>query len=152
MPATSVWIFHSPADAVVAPAAGNALLDFYTAFVPESAIEFVDTVESAHGWVTTETGNPCAEMGGDFINACDFDMAGELLRHAYGDLEPREEAQARQLKSIDVSGYFDGDSDVADRAFAYVPTGCLSRTAQRAACTLPCTVACRAPNSWTIAS
>ena len=123
---TRVWLFHSPADAVVAPAAGDALQAFYAAFVPDSAIAFVNTIETAHGWATLETGSPCAEMGGDFINACNFDTAGELLRHAYGELGPRQEAQAEHLRSIDVSELFDSDSDVADMAFAYVPADCAS--------------------------
>jgi poly(3-hydroxybutyrate) depolymerase len=121
-----VWIFHSPADSVVSPAAGVALRDFYTAFVDESAVVFVDEVEAAHGWVTLDAGVACDELGGDFVNACDYDAAGELLRHAYGELQPRGEAVEDNLVYLDVDAYFDSDSDVADQAFAYIPAGCAS--------------------------
>ena len=121
---SKIWIYHSPADSVVAPFAGDALRDFYAAFVPEAAIEYVDSIESAHAWVTLDSGQACGEAGGDFINACDFDAAGELLRHAYGELDPRGETQSLRLMSITVSEWFDSDSDVADTAFAYVPQDC----------------------------
>jgi len=51
-----VWIFHSPADSVVAPAAGKSLADFYRAFVPAGQVVLVDDVETAHGWPTLDAG------------------------------------------------------------------------------------------------
>jgi poly(3-hydroxybutyrate) depolymerase len=122
--ASRVWIFHSPADTVVSPSAGVALRDFYTDFVDESAVVFVDDVEAAHGWVTVDAGLACNELGGDFINACDYDAAGALLHHAYGELKPRGKSIEQNLVLLDVSGYFESDSDVADQAFAYIPSSC----------------------------
>ena len=122
-----VWIFHSPADAVVAPAAGRALRDFYRAFVPEQQIEFVDNVETAHGWPTLDAGAACMEWGGDYINDCDYDAAGSMLRHLYGELEARApQAKAANLVDLDVSAYFGSGSDVGDVAYAYVPDACRS--------------------------
>ena len=123
-----VWIFHSPADAVVAPAAGQALRDFYRAFVPERQIEFVGDVETAHGWPTLDAGAECMEWGGDYINDCDYDAAGSLLRHLYGDLKARaSQAKAGNLIDLDVSAYFGSGSDVGDIAYAYVPDACRSK-------------------------
>jgi hypothetical protein len=119
-----VWIFHSPADAVVSPLAGDVLVDFYEAFVAPGNITQVSDVNAAHGWVTADDGLPCGEQGGDFINACGFDAAGELLRHMYGALEPRGEASADNLLTVDLGGYFPSGSDVADQGFAYVPDSC----------------------------
>ena len=124
-----VWIFHSPVDSVVSPIAGAALRDFYAEFVPRSNIAFISTLDAAHGWVTIDSGARCEELGGDFINACDYDAAGELLGHVYGDLNPRGDAVAENLITIDVSGYFDSDSDVADMAYAYVPGNCRENSA-----------------------
>ena len=120
-----VWIFHSPADSVVAPAAGRALADFYRAFVPEEQVALVDDVETAHGWPTLDAGVACAELGGDYINDCDFDAAGELLRHLYGELGPRApEARAENLVEADFSRYFGSGSDVAETGYLYVPQAC----------------------------
>lgn len=122
-----VWIFHSPADSVVAPAAGRALADFYRAFVPDSQVVLVDDVETAHGWPTLNSGAACLEWGGDYINDCDYDTAGNLLRHLYGDLNAREpQAGAENLVAADFSAYFDSDSDVSKTGYLYVPDSCSS--------------------------
>ena len=119
------WIFHSPADSVVAPAAGSALRDFYRAFVAADQVVFVDDVETAHGWPTLDAGVACQELGGEYINDCDFDAAGELLRHLHGDLAPRTpEARPENLVEADFSAYFGSGSDVAKTGFLYIPDVC----------------------------
>ena len=120
-----VWIFHSPADSVVAPAAGRALADFYEAFVPPERIALVDDVETTHGWPTLDSGAACLEWGGDFINDCDYDTAGAILRHLHGDLDARApQAKPENLVAADFSAYFDSGSDVAKSGYLYVPEGC----------------------------
>ena len=120
-----VWIFHSPADSVVAPAAGRALADFYRAFVPDDRVTLVDDVETAHGWPTLDSGAACDEWGGDFINDCDYDTAGEILRHLHDGLAPRApQAQADNLVEADFSAYFASGSHVAETGYLYVPDAC----------------------------
>jgi hypothetical protein len=122
-----VWIFHSPADSVVAPAAGRALADFYRPFVPADQLVLVDDVETAHGWPTLDAGSGCLEWGGDFINDCDYDTAGEILEHLYGDLVAREpQAKPENLVEADFSGYFGSGSQVAKSGYMYVPAACRS--------------------------
>jgi hypothetical protein len=89
-----VWIFHSPADSVVASAAGSALRDFYHAFVTADQVALVDDVETAHGWPTLDAGAACLDWGGDYINDCDYDTAGAILRHLYGELHARAAGKA----------------------------------------------------------
>ncbi len=120
-----VWIFHSPADFVVAPSAGRALADFYRAFVPGEQVVFVDDVQAAHGWPTVDAGGACLEPGGDYINACDFDAAGAILKHLYGDLNPRKpEASPDNLVEADFSTYFTSGSHVAKSGYLYIPDAC----------------------------
>lgn len=120
-----VWIFHSPADSVVATAAGQALRDFYSAFVPAESVAFVDDVETAHGWPTLDAGAACQQAGGDYINDCDYDTAGAILGHLYGNLKPRAaQADSARLVETDLSGYFGSDSDVAKSGYMYVPDNC----------------------------
>jgi len=130
MAADRIWIFHSPVDTVVAPAVGAALRDFYADFVADPAqIEFVDDVETAHGWPTVDAGASCLEWGGDFINACDFDTAGRLLGHIYGELLPRAPAaDPDSLFVLDVSRYFGDGNGVADTAYVYAPENCRAAT------------------------
>jgi poly(3-hydroxybutyrate) depolymerase len=126
-----VWIFHSPADSVVAPAAGRALRDFYLAFVTADQVAFVDDVETAHGWPTLDAGADCLEWGGDYINDCDYDAAGAILRHLYGDMNTRElRAKPENLVETDMSGYFHSGSHVAKSGYLYVPDSCRDNTKQ----------------------
>lgn len=120
-----VWIFHSPADSVVAPAAGRALADFYRAFVPAGRVVLVDDIETAHGWPTLESGAACLEWGGDYINSCDYDTAGMILRHLHGDLDARApKANPDNLVEADFSTYFGKGSHVAETGYLYVPDAC----------------------------
>jgi poly(3-hydroxybutyrate) depolymerase len=120
-----VWIFHSPADSVVSPAAGRALRDFYRAFVAVDHVAFVDDVETAHGWPTLDAGAACTEWGGDYINDCDYDTAGAILQHLYGDLNARDlQAKPENLVETDMSAYFGSGSHVAESGYLYVPDSC----------------------------
>ena len=122
-----VWIFHSPSDSVVAPAAGRAAHDFYQALVTEGQVVLVDDVETAHGWPTLDAGADCTEWGGDYINDCDYDTAGTILAHLYGDLNPRvPEAEAGSMVEADFSAYSPSGSDVAKKGYMYVPDACRS--------------------------
>lgn len=122
---TRAWVFHSPADAVVSPAAGQALADFYAMLLPADNVAFVTAPRSAHGWPTMSSGAPCEQMGGDFINSCNFDAAGELLKFLFGGLaNPRQDMLTRELRTVDLSKWFPADSDVAKDGFAYVPANC----------------------------
>lgn len=125
----NVWVFHSPEDAVVAEGVSVGLVDFYSQFVPERQIRFVDDVEAAHGWPTLDAGEECLQQGGDYINACDFDAAGELLEHLYGDLSPPSAGAAEgELVAVDMSPYFKSGSGVAKTGYAYVPHTCTATT------------------------
>jgi poly(3-hydroxybutyrate) depolymerase len=124
-----VWVFHSPADAVVSPAAGEALVDFYSAFVDPGNIVKVTSVAAAHGWVTSDRGLPCEEQGGDYINACDYDAAEELLHHLYGELEPKGDCLAQNLAEADLSGFFPSGSNISGKGLIYTPLACNERYA-----------------------
>lgn len=127
----SVWLFHSPKDAVVAQIVSARLLDFYRVFVPSEQIRIVDDVQAAHGWPTLDAGGECLVQGGDYINACGFDAAGELLKQLYGNLAPRSAAAADgELIEMDVTPYFASGSGVANTGYAFVPQSCSASMAE----------------------
>lgn len=120
-----VWIFRSPKDVVVGQQVAAALRDFYREFMAADNIRLIDDIDAAHGWPTIDAGSDCLELGGDFINACDFDTAGALLNHLYDDLAPRvAELDNEVVRSIELSGYFETGSGVADTGYIFVPREC----------------------------
>jgi hypothetical protein len=120
-----VWIFRSPKDIIVGQKVAASLRDFYREFISAQNIRFVDDIEAAHGWPTIEAGGGCLELGGDFINACNFDTAGALLNFLYDDLGPRNaDLHDGAAMSINLSGYFETGSGVADTGYVYVPNAC----------------------------
>ena len=115
---SKVWIFRSPKDVVVGQKVALSLRDFYSEFMSADDIHFVDNVEAAHGWPTLDAGHDCLQLGGDFINACDFDTAGALLNHVYEVLAPRvAELDGEVVRNIDLSAYFGIGSGVADTGY-----------------------------------
>ncbi len=119
------WVFHSPVDDVVSPRTSELLVVLYRSFLPAGSVAFVDDVEAAHGFPTLDKGVACKEMGGDYLNACDFDSAGRLFAHLYGALNPRAgTAVAGNLQKADFSRFFDTDADIAGEGFVYAPASC----------------------------
>jgi len=102
-----------------------ALADFYCEFLSDDQIRFVDDIDAAHGWPTLDVGDDCLRIGGEFINACGFDAAGNLLNHLYESLNPRaSDMDSNELTSIDLSDYFESGSGMADIGYIFVPGVC----------------------------
>lgn len=122
---SKVWIFRSPKDVVVGQIVANSLRDFYSEFMPAENIRLVDDIDAAHGWPTLDVGRDCFDLGGDFINACNFDAAGALLNHLYDVHAPRTaEPDGEGVRSIDLSAHFGMGSGVADTGYVYAPSAC----------------------------
>jgi len=119
-----VWIFHGAADPIVNSSVTGALAGFYAEFVPQEAIELVDSIEVTHGWPTSDQGVACDQMGGDYINACDYDAAGEMLQHLYGPLNPPTDARDDGLQALDQASVVPEGGSFAESGFAYVPEAC----------------------------
>jgi len=125
-----VWLFHGKSDPAVNVAVMHALRDFYAAFMPIDAITVVDDIPATHGWPTLDNGIPCGDMGADFINACDYDAAGEMLQQLYGPLNPPAAALETNLLVLDQATIRQEGSGFAESGYAYVPAPCGEDAAQ----------------------
>ena len=119
-----VWIFHGQADSIVGAAVTEALAGFYADFVPKEAITLVDNVAVTHGWPTLDQGVACDQMGGDFINACDYDAAGAILQHLYGPLDAPLTIREDGFQSLEQASVVPEGGSFAETGFAYVPKAC----------------------------
>jgi poly(3-hydroxybutyrate) depolymerase len=96
-----VWLFSGTQDRTVMPEVARGLKSFYEAFGAKPVL--VADKPAGHGMVTEDGGNACAVTAPPYINDCDYDAAGELLKHLIGPLAPP--AAATPLREFD-GGYF----------------------------------------------
>ncbi len=122
--ASKVYLFSGTQDATVRPPVVQDLLTYYREFVPAANIVFRNNVPSGHGMVTDDFGNTCATTGTPFINDCDVDLAGDILKHLYGTLAPRNNGVlGGRFTEFDQTPFVTGHG-MASTGWVYVPQAC----------------------------
>ena len=103
-----VWLFTGTQDRTVSPEVVRELQAYYLLFNVKPVL--VADKPAGHAMVTEDAGNKdCGVTREPWINDCDYDAAGELLKHLLGPLKPP--AQERPLRQFE-AGY------------VYVPQAC----------------------------
>ena len=91
--------------------------------MPTENIQYINDVEAAHNFPTRGQGNTCTSTESPFIGNCDFDAAGELLQHLYGNLkEPSKEPQTELIKTT-LPGAI--EAGLSETAYMYIPRVCV---------------------------
>jgi poly(3-hydroxybutyrate) depolymerase len=120
-----MWLFSGLNDRVVLPEVVRSLEAFYRSF--GSPARTISDKPAGHAMVTENAGNACDATTSPYINDCDFDAAGELLKHLLGTLNsPSKQWDARVFK-FDQNAFASGDAyaiSMADEGYAYVPKAC----------------------------
>lgn len=81
-----IYMFSGTQDSVVEPAIVKAAATFYRDLgVPDSNIMFVQDIPAGHALVTVDKGLACSESRSPFVNDCDYDQAGAMLKQLLGD-------------------------------------------------------------------
>jgi poly(3-hydroxybutyrate) depolymerase len=112
-----VWLFTGSRDRTVLPQVVRGLQAYYALFGVKAAL--VADKPAGHAMVTEDAGNKeCAATKDPYINDCDYDAAGELLKHLLGPLQPP--GKERPLREFDQSG----EAGLAPKGFVYVPAIC----------------------------
>lgn len=123
-----VWLFHGYNDGVVKEGVTDVLLAFYSGFTSASNVFYKDDLPSAHAQVTDNWGQACDRTGGEFINDCGYDAAGQILQHIYGTLNPRNTgAPVGSILPFDQSAFYNGNIGsigMARKGYVYVPSAC----------------------------
>jgi poly(3-hydroxybutyrate) depolymerase len=118
-----VWLFSGTRDTTVEPEVVEALAGFYALF--KAKFVLVKDKPAGHAMVTENAGNACDATKAPFINDCDYDAAGELLRHLLGSLAPAVPKPAGRLLAFDQREFGDVYAiSMADAGYAYVPQAC----------------------------
>ena len=80
-----VWVFRGENDVVMHSDLTRGTADFYREIAAVESV-VVDDIAALHGFPTLASGVACDSFETPFINACDYDAAGEALGTLYGDL------------------------------------------------------------------
>ena len=123
-----VWLFSGRKDKIVKQPVMDALQRYYAHYVPAANIVYENTVDAGHAFPTVNQGGECSFNGPPFIDKCNLDGAGTLLRHIYGPLNAPAAAPSGRLTEFDQREFFGGDAyshSMRDTGFAYIPAPCI---------------------------
>lgn len=129
-----VYLFSGQSDRTVVPAIVRAAEKFYLKIgVPQANIKRVMQYRAGHAFVTENEGGACQLSAKPFVVDCDYDQAGDLLAHIYGNLKPRSEQPAGLYVTFDQKPFTDGidDHGLSEEGTAYVPPPCQSQAGCR---------------------
>ncbi len=124
---SKVYLFSGTRDAIVRPAAMDALLDYYRQFVPADRIRYVNDVPAAHAWVSPQAAGECGKQKAPYLNHCDIDPQKDFLGLFYGELKPKATSLHGRLISFDQAEFIDGDAaqiSMDRHAWLFVPPAC----------------------------
>ncbi len=123
-----VYLFSGTRDETIPTTVMDALKAYYEEFVNLANITYINDIAAGHGMVTDDAGNTrCDISETPFINDCDYDTAGALLKHIYGeDLVPPSEWHANSLLEFDQSEFTNDlrSASLHNTGFIYVPERC----------------------------
>jgi poly(3-hydroxybutyrate) depolymerase len=123
-----VYVFSGANDSVVKATTSTSLVSYYQRFVAPANIVYKQDVPAEHGWVSDDTGNACSSKDAPYVINCGFDLAGALLGHLYGNLQPRRNGTLQgRLITFEQSAFIaDASKDwgLGERGMAFVPKSC----------------------------
>jgi poly(3-hydroxybutyrate) depolymerase len=119
---TRVWLFSGSQDRTVEPAVVQGLARFYSLYKANPvAVE----KPAGHGMVTENAGSACGKTEPPFINDCDYDAAGELLRHVLANLSAPATKPNGRLLVFDQQDFGEAKAiSMADAGYVYIPRAC----------------------------
>jgi hypothetical protein len=121
---SKVYLFSGTADNTVKAAVMDDLQTYYGSFVPVANTFYKNAIPSCHAMITDDFGGNCATTAPPFINDCDFDLAGEMLKHLYGRLNQRNNGKlSGSLTAFDQRAFVSGHG-MATTGWVYIPQAC----------------------------
>ena len=119
-----LYLYSSPKDSVVHYSNSDKIENFYTHYMNASDIHREKTIQSAHGFPTLSSGNPCQLGFMPWILNCNYDAAGELLKTMYGELAPRGKFESTHLLKFSQQEFGDAKTPLYKEGWVYVPADC----------------------------
>ena len=125
-----IYIFTGYNDAVVNHEVVDQTFEFYKHYVQNKGnLFYQNAIGAGHAQVTVDYGLPCQSSSGYFIDRCNYDQAGIILRHIYGALSPKNMGTlSGQLLPFNQREFTSPESpasySMAETGYVYVPGPC----------------------------
>jgi poly(3-hydroxybutyrate) depolymerase len=125
-----IYLFHGESDSVVAAPVATAVEAFYRgAGVDAGDLRTIYELpggKAGHALVVDRDGSACDANASPFIDDCDYDQAGEILRWIYPDLVGRPGPAAGRKVVFDQTEFLAGAVGwgLAREGVAYIPADC----------------------------
>jgi hypothetical protein len=126
---SKVYLFSGTIDSTVKQPVMNDLDTMYKHYINSANIFYKNNIAAEHSLPTDYYGNPCSVNGNPYINNCNFDTAGEILKWIYGSLNQKNVGTLGgtfvNFNQKAFWGNFDPTSHgMANDGWAYVPANC----------------------------
>ena len=126
---SKVYLFSGSIDSTVKPGVMDALKTYYSSFVPTANVVYKKDIAAEHAMITDDYGSACSTKASPYINDCNFDLAGAMLAHLYGALNPRNNAALPAGNFIEFNqSQFITNHGMATTGWAYIPQACTAGT------------------------
>jgi poly(3-hydroxybutyrate) depolymerase len=123
---SKVYLFSGSIDSTVKQAVMDDLKTYYASFVPTANTFYKNNIAAEHAMITDSYGSSCSTKGSPYINNCNFDLAGEILKWLYGTLNPRNTGTlGGTLLQFDQTEFVTNHG-MDTTGWAYIPAACSS--------------------------
>ncbi len=123
-----VYLYSGAADHIVAEPIVAAAREFYRlAGVPDANVVFLKNGMAGHAIVTETQGLACGVTEPPYINDCDYDQAGAILKHIYGPLNAPADNLSGEYLEFDQTAFAEGNTPpgLDKTGMVYIPRACL---------------------------
>ena len=122
---SKVYLFSGSIDSTVKPGVMDALRTYYNSFVPTANVVYKKDIAAEHAMITDDYGSACSTKASPYINDCNFDLAGAMLAHFYGTLNPRNSGVLASGNFVEFNqSQFITGHGMAPTGWAYIPQAC----------------------------
>ncbi|SMH60301.1 extracellular catalytic domain type 2 short-chain-length polyhydroxyalkanoate depolymerase [Azospirillum agricola] len=128
-----IYLFNGDNDKTVTRPVAEATAQFYKAVgVPDANFKYVKLPKAAHAYITDGYGAACdfipkEGQKSEYINNCQYDQAGDILKHLYPDTRTPNAPEAAKKVALFDQTPFVGDTSrtgMATSGYIYVPEAC----------------------------
>jgi len=129
MSASKVYLLSGTIDSTVRQPVMDDLKTMYANYLSAANIYYKNNLAAEHSVPTDFFGNGCSVNGLPFVDNCNFDTAGEILKWIYGPLNAKNPgALTGSFINFDQSAFWGNGNpnfySMASSGYAYVPAAC----------------------------